>query len=267
MRHKWFLSKHPLAFFIYRIAAFRLFLNGNSRIEPKYALIIVQIRGPQLKFSLSVHSIDPISNIKRQIYVKKGIPVGKQHLFRQGTELENSLNLADYLILDRETLLLRLDGPVLPAPPKLLFGHLIGKTIRTEAIPGDTVLKVKEKVRFQKKVNTKLQRIFFKGRELEDHWTLAECGVRPEATLTVVLPNSVHQKSLYAGALELQEPCPAQSTAEIERNMQISVISSTGVTVLLSIGSQMRIEQVKEEIRKETGLPVDQQHCYFGIRR
>ena len=264
MRHKWFLSKHPLAFFIYRIAAFRLFLNGNSRIEPKYALIIVQIRGPQLKFSLSVHSIDPISNIKRQIYVKKGIPVGKQHLFRQGTELENSLNVADYLILDRETLLLRLDGPVLPAPPKLFFGHLIGTTIRTEAIPGDTVLKVKEKVRFQKKVNTKLQRIFFKGRELEDHWTLAECGVRPEATLTVILPNSVHQKSLYAGALELQEPCPAQSTAEIERNMQISVISSTGVTVLLNIGS---IEQVKEEIRKETGLPVDQQHCYFGIRR
>ena len=70
--------------------------------------------------------------------------------------------------------------------------HVVVKNLRGESLdfevePGDTVEHLKAKIYERDGIRTCDQRLIFRGRNMEDQQTLAECSVEKDSTIHLVL--------------------------------------------------------------------------------
>ena len=83
----------------------------ESLLSPAFAMqIFVEIQMPNGQIALEVEPTDKIKDIKAKIQDKKGISPERQHLFFDGSELDNEKTIGDYNIQLSSILQLKVDG-------------------------------------------------------------------------------------------------------------------------------------------------------------
>lgn len=175
---------------------------------------------------LQVEPTDTIKNVKTKVQVKTGIPPDQQRLVFAREELKDSLTLADYYINNGATLVLIHDASL----NIIVQTTNVGKKIRLEVKPSDTVEKVKKIINDKEVISSTHQRLMFAGKELQDGRTLGEYNIQNGDTLNLIC-----------------------------NEIQIFIDTPSGKTISIKMEPIDTIRLVKSKIQDKEGIPPDKQ--------
>jgi len=115
---------------------------------------------------------------------------------------------------------------------------VVGETITCEVEPSVTIGGLKLKIQVEAGVTARRQRLFFKGKQLEDGRTLSECNIQNESTLHLL--------------------------EDREGYMQIFVKTISGKRITLNVDPLDTVEKIKAKIARKENVPPDEQRLLFG---
>ncbi|KAM3207476.1 hypothetical protein ACQJBY_062618 [Aegilops geniculata] len=156
--------------------------------KPTRGLMQIFLEMPNGRLTLEVESSDTVDDVKKKIHVTWGIPPPSQlALVFDGRQLEDGHGLDGYGVCEGSTLHLALAGS-----GWMLVSVRLPIARKNPIIPlmvqsSDTVDIFKEKLQELKGITPSEQRIIFRGSQLKDGLTLAECGVVENSCLDVLL--------------------------------------------------------------------------------
>ena len=128
--------------------------------------------GEQSSMRLPVQPGDTIEHIKQLIQVFKQLPPTQQRIFHQGCELNDWMTLSDFCIQPGFTVYL------VPRQLYVYISENISIALRYDE--NDSVASIKIAIQEKEGIPAEKQALLFGERELEDHHTLKDCGVRNE---------------------------------------------------------------------------------------
>eukprot|EP00980_Cylindrotheca_fusiformis_P025861 scaffold14741_cov135-Cylindrotheca_fusiformis.AAC.11 len=186
----------------------------------------INVRTPEGKvIPFTVSPDDTVRSVKDKIAEKTGIPVPNQMLNFEGEELDDKPTLDDYNIKHGDTL--DLEGM------QIYVKHWDGTILTLDVTPNDTIGSVKSTVNEKTKIPKKHQRLTFEGKPLKkDKKTLKENKIKHQDTLIL-------------------EP------------MQIHVKTPDGKTLTFQVEPTDTIEDVKQKVEDDIGMPVPDQRMLF----
>ena len=133
--------------------------------------------------NLDVIPSDTIKTVKDLIFTKEGIPPEYQRFIFGGRQLEDNNTLARYNIKNQYTIQLIFNARLI----QIFIQTLIGKTIELNVAESVTIKTVKDLI-FKKEGIPPEQQIFtFEKKQLEDNKTLAECNIKNQSTIHLVI--------------------------------------------------------------------------------
>lgn len=178
--------------------------------------------------TLEVDPNDLIEDIKYRVQEEMDVPKKDQHLTFEGKPLKkDKRSLRKYKIPNKGILHLE--------PMKINVETWDGKIIPLVVEPDDTIEDVKKQVETLTDIPVPDQTLVFDGEELEDDPTLKDYNIVHGDTLKLV-----------------------------EGPMKINVETPDGDIIPLIVEPTDTIEDVKKQVKDESGIPVSDQRLHFG---
>ncbi|KAJ8470380.1 hypothetical protein OPV22_024723 [Ensete ventricosum] len=221
-------------------------------------------------FSIEIGFFDTVLEIKEKVQKYEGFPVSTQKLVFNGQELEDDRDTEYYDILQNSRIHLALadqdSAPPPPPPPAKLDAHprvnvVVNATVSKrqltlDADATDAVGQLKARIQDLEGIPASRFVLFHGGAELQDHQTLADCGVAddPEVSL-VVRPFP---------------PSPPSSSAPLQgsKKLRLMVLPKCGTKkVPVDVNASDNVSELRKELQRLYGvfnfhLPTD---GYFFI--
>ncbi len=199
--------------------------------------LFVKTMAGKTVMTLGVVPDDSIWNVKKKIMDEVGIPVDQQNLTFDGEILEDDRSLSAYNMFNYSTLHLI---PInCDSAMQIHVETLTDETrIALEVVPEDTIENVKKKILEKEGTPVESQRVDFAGKELKDFRTLKEYNIQRGSILVLNRDPSV--------------------------DMPIFIKMFTGMKITLNIQPETSIKNVKVELQKREGIPVEKQRLHFG---
>ena len=122
----------------------------------------------------------------------------------------------------------------------IIVRTLTGKNINLDVEPSDTIKTVKDLILKKEGFPPEQQRFIFGGKQLEDNNTLAQCNIKNQSTIHLI----IHA-----------------------RPIKIFFKTLTGKTIELNVEPSDTIKTVKDLILKKEGIPPEYQRFIFGGRQ
>ena len=177
------------------------------------------------RLEIMVDPTDTVAQIKQQLEKETEIPVGKQMLSMSGREFSNNKQSAhDCGIKDGSILALA------PKPINITVQTPSGKILRFQVNPSDNPSDIKARVEKEAGIKVPQQILKFQGLAMPNGKSLEAAGVKDESELVV----DIHK-------------------------VPITVNTSTGKKIRIMVDPTDTIEEIKQQLEKESGIPVDQQ--------
>ena len=175
--------------------------------------------------TLEVNPEDDIKDIKDRVKKELGIPVDEQRPTFKGKALPDKSTLKDNNIKHGDVIDLE--------PMQIHVREPSGKKHTLTVDPADTVDEIQDKVLDKTGIPKKDQRLTFKGKPLKDpKKTLRDVGVK-------------HNDILDMSPMEIKVKAP------------------NGDVVTLEVNPEDDIKDIKDRVKKELGIPVDEQRPTF----
>ena len=182
---------------------------------------------------LDVKPSDSIEHVKRKIQNIMGVPLVQQQLLFDGKIMKDVDLLSDYNIQKETTQHMILSTRGL-SRLKFFARMQTTKTIALKVDPDNTIEAVKSKVQDKEGTLLDQQCLIFAGRELQNVCTLRDCNIWQESTLYLIQLMQIY--------------------VEILANDQM---------INLKLKSSDTINDVKQKIALEAGIPPNQQSLMF----
>lgn len=125
-----------------------------------------------------------IEHVKNLIEKLNGTPAEKQRLELDGKIMEDNLSLNDYNI-DKDSKITMVVKE--HTGPMTIRVKNYSQTFFFEVHPTDTVMSIKKKISANQSVETDIQRIVYKGKELADNATMADHDIQHDTCLWLLM--------------------------------------------------------------------------------
>ena len=184
-------------------------------------------------FQLYVYPTERIEDVKVNIQDREGIPPCEQRLIFAGRELEDRYTIRDYRIQKDSTLelIIRSNNML-----QIFVNTQTGKRITLEVRSDERIEDIKRMIYEKEGIPKYSQRFIYKGKELENRYTLEDYNIKKDDALTLIPKNG---------------------------SMRIFVKTLTGKHINIEVEPYDRTEDVKEMIQEIEGIPPCEQRLIF----
>ena len=176
-------------------------------------------------FELDVESNDIILDIKKQIDDKERIPIEQQKLLLYGEQLEDLKSISFYKIKNESVI-------ILIQYNRIYINIISGGIITLDVLLSDTIKKKKKKIYDKERIPIDQQKLFLDGIQLEDGKSISSYNIRKESSIILIQHNQINVKTI------------------------------SGKIITLDLKSSNIISDMKMQIYKKEGIPINQQKLF-----
>jgi ubiquitin C len=224
-----------------------------------------------------VDNSDTIEAVKERIKTKYGLPENLQRFVYKGKTLSNEYTFNDYNIHSDVVIdLVQLpsvvqksnNNNIMNGGMNIIVRKLDNTEITLEVETSDTIDAIKERINSKTGIPESIQRLIYKGKQLEDGRTLADYLIFPNSTLQLVLrlnhSNSVSDEELNARSMLAH----SRNSVNMDGGMKLAIklvnLNNNIIDIDIESLENTTIGEVKSAIQRTYNYPEYMQLLHYN---